>query len=128
MAFGRDEGLSVEPRVEALTRLVAGLLATFGRTVCTPAGGTTLGVTMGEVGVGDDIFLRTRFAFRLRIFSSSSEDVASEALASKSMLIATDSKLLRELPNEGARFRPRGKQEPANVSERLMRRTAIKIG
>ena len=85
------------------------------------------GETGGGVGVGEDAFLRTLFAALLRNFSSSSE-VASESLALKSILIATDSKLLqllRELlPKDGARLRPVGKGvEPANVSERRSLRT-----
>ena len=61
---------------------------------------------IGEVGIGEEIFLRALFAFLLRICSSSSE-VASEFLASKSILMATDSRLFLELfPNDGARFKP----------------------
>lgn len=75
------------------------------------------------VGVGEASFRRALFAFLLRSLSSSS-DVTSESLASKSMLMATDSRLvqlLRELPPyEGARFKLVGKSTaPAKVSERL---------
>lgn len=80
-----------------------------------------VGVVKG-VGVGEASFRRALFAFLLRNLSSSSE-VTSESLASKSILMATDSRLvqlLRELPpKEGARFTPVGKGvEPVNVSER----------
>lgn len=67
----------------------------------------TFGDVIGDSGVGEEAFLRALFAFLLRSRSSSSDEVASEFLASKSMLMATDSRLLRELfPNEGARFKP----------------------
>ena len=65
----------------------------------------------GDTKVGDAAFRRTRFAFCVRNFSSSSEEVVSEFFASKSMLIATDSMLLRELPKDGARLMPGGQSE-----------------
>lgn len=77
----------------------------------------------GEVGTGEAAFRRALFAFWPRNFSSSSEEVASEFFALKSMLIATESKLLRELPNEGARLMPGVRSDDAvNVSERRTRR------
>lgn len=83
----------------------------------------------GEVGVGEAAFRRTLFAFWLRNFSSSSEEVASEFFALKSILIATESKLLRELPKEGARLIPGAQNDdPANVSERRTRREEITTG
>lgn len=77
----------------------------------------------GAVGVGEAAFRRALFAFWLRSFSSSSEEVASEFFALKSILIAADSKLLRELPKDGARLMPGVRNDdPVNVSERRIRR------
>lgn len=83
----------------------------------------------GEGGVGEAALRRALFAFWVRSFSSSSEELLSEFFALKSMLIATDSMLLRELPNEGARLMPGGQSDdPVNVSERRTRRGAITTG
>ena len=78
----------------------------------------------GGVGVGDVAFVRALFAYLWRNFSSSSEDVTSESRALKSILIALDSRLLRELSlYEGALFSPGKRVDPAKVSERLSLRT-----
>ena len=83
----------------------------------------TVGGTNEKVGVGEAAFRRALFAFWLRNFSSSSEDVASEFFALKSILIAADSKLLRELPKDGARLIPGVRNDdPVSVSERRIRR------
>lgn len=72
---------------------------------------------MGEVGdaMGEGVFIRAFFAFILRSFSSSSDDVASESLPLR--LIAPELRF-EVPPKEGARFRP---CEPANDSVRLIR-------
>jgi hypothetical protein len=127
LAFGlADDIFSVVLGATFMERLVAALPTAL----VLAAGAATIGGAMGDAGVGEHAFLRALLTFLHRNFSSSSEEVTSEAFASKSMLIAADSRLLRELLlNEGARFNPRGNNEdPVKVSERLMRRTAIKIG
>ena len=76
---------------------------------------------MGEVGdaVGEGVFMRAFFAFILRSFSSSSDDVASESLPLR--LIAPELRF-EAVPNDGARLRPWPyATEPAKDSVRLIR-------
>ena len=80
-----------------------------------------IGMLMGEVGdaVGEGVFMRAFFAFILRSFSSSSDDVASESLPLR--LIAPELRF-EAAPNDGARFRPCPyATEPAKDSVRLIR-------
>ena len=62
------------------------LVAVIERVAGLEGGEITIGVTTGEVAVGVEGFLLALFAFLLRSFSSSSEEVASESFALKSML------------------------------------------
>lgn len=137
LALGREErvcivGLGFEA-VLCLGVAVDGVFAAVLERVTGLAGGEiTIGEAIGEpagdVGVGDGIFLLALFAFLLRNFSSSSEEVTSESFALKSILMA-DSRLLRELPpNDGARLRPAYSDDPVSVSDRLTRRMGIMRG